>query len=160
MKNKTKIIFSWFLVGITMLIIFNFSDQSSQTSSETSEDVVVQFLDVFMEKEDITPPLVQKFQFPVRKVAHFSIYMLLGFCMINALEQSFKTKRALNIILSIGVCFLYAISDEIHQNFSAGRGPDFVDVIVDVCGSIIGTTLFLLFFIFYNKFTHKKSRNS
>ena len=76
MKKIVIITASWILVLLTMLIIFNFSKETSSKSSETSKDVVVDVLDVVMDKEDITPPVIKKFQFPIRKIAHFSVFML------------------------------------------------------------------------------------
>ena len=156
MKNKIAIIFSWLLVLITMLIIFNFSGHSSEKSAEVSEGVVVQILDIVMDKEDITPPVVKKFQFPVRKMAHFSIYMLLGFCMISAFEKTFKIKKWLNAALSVAACCVYAVSDEFHQGFSANRAPRALDVLIDSCGAVTGVLIFLLFIHLYNKYTNKK----
>ena len=34
------------------------------------------------------------------------------------------------------VCFLYAVSDEIHQMFSIERGPGVIDVLIDTLGSL------------------------
>ena len=33
---------------------------------------------------------------------------------------------------------IYAISDEIHQSFVPGRGPQLLDVIIDTSGASIG----------------------
>jgi len=93
MKNKLVIITSWLLVLLTMIIIFNFSGQSATQSSQVSEGVVVEILGIVMDKEEITPPVIQKFQFPIRKLAHFGIYMLLGFCMMNAFLEHFRYIR-------------------------------------------------------------------
>lgn len=155
MKNKLVIIFSWLLVAVTMLIIFNFSAQPGKQSSEVSEGVVVQILGVVMDKEDITPPVIQKFQLPIRKLAHFGVYMLLGFCMISAFEKTFKIKMWINSVLSVFACALYAVSDEIHQNFSESRGPSVTDVLIDTSGSLVGILLFLLILYIYNKSINK-----
>ncbi|MBQ7225821.1 MAG: VanZ family protein [Clostridia bacterium] len=156
MKSKVIIIsVSWLLVLLTMVIIFNFSSENAIKSTETSGGVVVQVLDVVMDKEDITPPVVQKYQFPVRKVAHFTIYMLLGFCMISAFDKSFKLKIWLNGILSLVASSLYAVSDEIHQNFSAGRGPQVTDVLIDAAGALAGILLYFAFLFVYKRLKNK-----
>lgn len=142
MKNKIIIIFSWLLVLASMLMIYNFSAENAEKSTSTSEGVIVQILDIFMEKEEITPPVIIKYQFPIRKVAHFGIYMLLGFCMLSAFEKTFKIKIWLNIVFSMISSVLYAISDEIHQNFSAGRGPSPKDVLIDSAGALCGILIF------------------
>ena len=142
MKNKIIIIFSWLLVLASMLMIYNFSAENAEKSTTTSGGVVVQILDIFMEKEEITPPVIKKYQFPIRKAAHFGIYMLLGFCMLSAFEKTFKIKIWLNIVFSMISSVLYAISDEIHQNFSAGRGPSPKDVLIDSAGALCGILFF------------------
>ncbi len=142
MKNKIIIIFSWLLVLASMLMIYNFSAENAETSTATSEGVIVQILDIFMDKEEITPPVIKKYQFPIRKAAHFGIYMLLGFCMLSAFEKTFKIKIWLNIVFTLISCVLYAISDEIHQNFSAGRGPSPKDVLIDSTGALCGILIF------------------
>lgn len=157
MKNKITIILSWALVLLTMVIIFNFSAESSEESSKTSGDVVEQVLGIFMEKEEITPPVVKKYQFPIRKAAHFGIYMLLGFCMMSAFEKTFKIKYLLNILFSGFSCILYAISDEIHQSFSADRGPRIVDVVIDSVGAIVGVLTFAGLIFLYKKFLSPKN---
>ena len=159
MKNKIVITLSWLMVLVTMIIIFSFSDQSAKKSTVVSEGVVVQILDVVMDKEDITPPVVKKFHTPIRKIAHFGVYMLLGFCMINAFDKSFKIKTYLNAILSASACALYAVTDEIHQNFSEDRGPSAIDVLIDTGGAIFGIILFISFMAIFNRIMLKKSRN-
>ena len=146
-----------------MIIIFNFSSQNAEQSTKTSSDVVIQVLDVVMDKEDITPPVVRKYHFPIRKLAHFGIFMLLGFCMYSAFEKSFKNKMWINLLLSFLVCVIYAISDELHQHFSANRAPSFVDVLIDSGGALIGIVVFLGFsFLYFNvilaKISKKRSR--
>lgn len=158
MKNKLVIITSWALVVATMAIIFVFSSQNADSSSSLSQSVVVEILDIVMDKEDITPSVIKNYHFPIRKLAHFGIYMLLGFCMINAFNKSFKLKKWLIILLSIVASGLYAVSDEIHQNFTAGRGPGLVDVLIDTGGAVVGISLFILFIFLYNKIFNKKSR--
>jgi len=60
-----------------------------------------------------------------------------------------KEKNA--IYFAIFCCFLYAISDEIHQLFIVGRNGNVVDVLIDTCGSMFG--IFLLLII--SKLLHK-----
>ena len=151
MKNKIVVIFSWLLVLLTMIIIFNFSSEDSVESTKTSGSVVEQVLGVFMEKEEITPPVIKKYQFPIRKAAHFGIYMLLGFCMMSAFDKTFKFSRLLNILFSFITSTFYAMSDEIHQGFVAGRGPQVRDVLIDATGALVGVLIFVAFLLLYEK---------
>ena len=158
MKNKVVIIVSWALVLAAMLMIFNFSAETGEASSQTSAGVVVEVLDVFMEKEEITPEVVQKFQFPIRKLAHFGIYMLLGFCLMNAIEKSFNFKVYASILMSFALSVVYACSDEFHQSYTENRGPSFIDVLIDSGGALAGIFVFILLIWLINKFLKRKSR--
>ena len=155
MKNKLIIITSWLLVLLTMIIIFNFSSQNSVQSTQVSEGVVVEILSIVMDKEEITPPVVQKYQFSIRKMAHFGIYMLLGFCMLNAFYNSIMLKFWLNFLISTLCCIAYAALDEYHQSFSDGRVTAAIDVLIDSVGAIVGAGLFTLFILLYSKYLNK-----
>lgn len=156
MKNVIVLIGSWLCVFATMLMIFCFSSQNAEKSTETSAGVVENVLSIFLPKEEITPEVVKKYQFPFRKAAHFGIYMLLGFSIINAFENTINKRKYISYILSLIVSALYAVSDEWHQNFSAGRGPSAIDVLIDTSGAVIGIALFFLFMKMYQKILSSK----
>ncbi len=159
MNNKVAIIISWLLVLLTMIIIFNFSSETAIESTETSKGVVVQVLEIFMEKDEITPPVIKKYQLPIRKIAHFGIYMLLGFCMINAFEKSFKIKLWQNSVFATIASSIYAFTDEFHQNFAEGRGPQITDVLIDSGGALMGVILFIALILLYQKIILVKIKN-
>ena len=94
--------------------------------------------------------LVEDSQFCVRKLAHFSIYTLLGiFLMLFFItfEGNIKTK----VIYVVIICILYAISDEIHQSFSDGRTPMIRDVFIDTMGGLTGSLLVAVFRLNFRK---------
>lgn len=64
-------------------------------------------------------------------VAHFTEYFVLAMLWSWALAPTLG-RRALGAAAAI--CFLYAISDEYHQSFVAGRESDPLDVLVDTVG--------------------------
>ena len=55
-----------------------------------------------------------------------------------------KYKPPYNALYTIIFCMLYAATDEFHQLFVPGRGAQVRDVVIDTCGSLIGTAVFLL----------------
>jgi len=65
----------------------------------------------------------------LRKIAHTAEYAVLGALLVRA------TGRA-GLAWALGV--LYAVSDEIHQTFVAGRHGSPVDVAIDAVGVTIG----------------------
>lgn len=73
--------------------------------------------------------------FFVRKLAHFFVYFVLG-VLVYILLKEFNVSSI--IIYSFLLCYLYAVSDEIHQFFIPGRSMEFRDTIIDGCGAFLG----------------------
>lgn len=71
--------------------------------------------------------------FLIRKLAHFSEYLILAVLTYFVLKDYQLKRKALCIIL---FCVLYAISDEIHQYFVPGRVMSFIDVLIDSLGAL------------------------
>ena len=92
------------------------------------------------EKEEV----IENCQFVVRKLAHFSIYAILGINILGFVNtyKNFKFKSQIEITLFSG--FLYAVSDEFHQMFSGGRTASPKDVCIDTLGVLFGIGIFLL----------------
>lgn len=139
-KNKRIILI--ILTIIWMLIIFWFSSQNSTQSSGTSQKVIKAVLkivsNVEQEQENI---IVEQMQHIVRKMAHFSIYMIGGILLIN-LVSTYTAKKAWMYAWLIGT--MYAITDEIHQYFVPGRSCEIRDVVIDSSGVIIGIVMVVL----------------
>ena len=68
----------------------------------------------------------------LRKLAHAAEYAILGALLVRA------TGRA---GLAFGLGALYALSDEIHQNFVPGRHGAPLDVAIDAVGVAVGIVL-------------------
>ena len=135
-----------FLV-LWMILIFTFSSQNAEVSSETSGTVVQKLCEVFYPDFKAVPAeeqtdIISSFQFIARKSAHFSIYTVLG--ILSALTFiSYKGIRFyLRFAISAAVCLLYAVSDEIHQYFVGGRGAMVSDVLLDSAAALTAVTLF------------------
>ncbi|MHA4990373.1 VanZ family protein [Cetobacterium somerae] len=116
---------------IIMSLIFYFSHQTGEDSLKQS-NFILQYLKNFLEI----------FNLDVRKLAHFTIYLILG----SSYFLSFKSLDKKSAIISIILTFLYACTDEIHQGFIPGRGPTIKDVLIDTLGGSLGIVLIFLFF--------------
>ena len=68
----------------------------------------------------------------LRKLAHTAEYAILGALLVRATGRS-------GLALAIGT--LYAVSDEVHQVFVAGRHGSPVDVAIDAVGIAVGIAL-------------------
>lgn len=131
------------LVIVWMIIIFLLSNQPAVASTELSDGFISTTIgniyklfdsNVSDEKLDI---IKDKCTVPVRKMAHFTIYMILGlFVTLLIKEYNFNGKQI--VLISLLICFIYSISDEVHQLFVFGRSGEITDVFIDTCGSLIG----------------------
>ncbi len=139
-----------------MIMIFFFSAEDAEKSTQTSSGVIEDVLDIVLPKDEITPEVVKKYQFPFRKIAHFGIYMLLGFSLANAFLSTIQRKKYISLASSLATGIVYAILDEWHQSFSAGRGPSVRDVLIDSAGALVGILIFILFIYIFNRIKAKK----
>jgi VanZ family protein len=124
------------LVFIWLIVIFLFSSQVATESSELSGKIVNSIAPVAPEiiKNSLT--------FLVRKSAHIFLYFVLGILTANLLV-SYKLKVKLVYLYSLGFVALYAITDEIHQLFVAGRSGEVRDVLIDTIAGALGIALYL-----------------
>ncbi len=136
------------LTIITMIVIFIFSSENGDESKNTSRGFVRKVINTLsitrnldeIEKEE----LIENSQFLTRKMAHFSIYTILGINVFGFVN-TYKNMRIRFIILTtIGVSAIYAMSDEFHQLFSSGRSASIRDVCIDTTGAIFGILIFVL----------------
>lgn len=131
MKNKPSII----LMLLWMFLIFLMSSFNA-TDSANQSNFIVNIISNILNIEN-----VRLLSLIIRKVAHFTEYLILGTLVINMFTKNNAKKTYL---LSILLCIIYAISDEIHQIFTPGRACQIKDILIDSVGSITGIYLFKL----------------
>lgn len=158
--SPLRIIF--FVLAIAVMVtIFVLSSQNAEKSSNTSKGLTKVAVKIIDSEYEIRPPAVQKAlwkkaSFIVRKLAHFSIYMALGFCISCAVG-----KRRLLSAASFGVVafgFLYALSDELHQMASEGRSCELRDMMIDTGGVLVGMLISMAVFGIIALFSKRKTR--
>ena len=144
-----KKIISFIVLILWMIVIFSFSSADANKSTGTSDKVITTMIEI---KDKITNNetpnnekeiIVKNSSFYIRKIAHITEYLILGFLMFNLLKQY----RVTNIYYAIGLSILYSCTDEFHQLFINGRSGSIRDVLIDTIGILIGTYLYKLLFI-------------
>lgn len=138
-----------------MVVIFMFSNQSSEKSSNVSESSINFILDKLsitreMSYNDKTQ-VIENLQTPIRKLAHFSIYAvggLLSFALVNQYKLPIKNK----VVYSFIFCLAYSITDEIHQYFIPGRSCEIRDILIDSFGVLFGILISYLVIKIFSKF--------
>lgn len=126
-----------------MIVIFIFSNQDASKSADYSDSLIKSTIVNIYKLFDNNPTeekieeIVETWDLPVRKLAHLTEYFILGVLMFLTLN-SYNIKIIYIVIL---LCFLYAVSDEIHQLFVIGRDGNIIDVLIDTLGSTLGVFL-------------------
>ena len=132
--DKIKKILSLIFLILWCLLIFYFSNQPGSVSSHSS-GLIVKMVRIIIPTGN-----VGLLTFIIRKLAHMFLYFVLTILTYNCFKQ-FNFKKKYLIIL---FCFVYAISDEIHQLFIVNRSCELRDVLIDMIGVLIGYFLVLL----------------
>ena len=134
------------LVISFMSVIFAFSMDSGDASSKKSHSIVFTISEFFLRRElteQEKETYVLKYNKPLRKCAHFSIYFLLGLSFASLLkEYSVSSKNIL--FWTIFFVFFYACSDEIHQLFVESRSGEILDVFLDTFGGSCASYFYTL----------------
>lgn len=136
-SSLNRILRGWLPVVALCAIIFLLSRDSN--SDQHSATVLSWLLAVF---HLATPERIAAWNYPFRKLAHFSVYFLLCLLTYRALALDkgtrFRLAAALGALLFV---FIYASTDELHQSFVPGRGVEFSDVLLDTLGGAISLLL-------------------
>ena len=140
MKQKILCIFAVVTVLLIACMIFLFSGENAEQSRKTSGTLTKQILRIVISDFDELPKkeqtaLVRQTHFWVRKAAHLTEYLLLGFSTAVCLNV-WKVKFP---FLTAQICgSLYAVTDEVHQLFVDSRSGELRDVLIDSFGVFLG----------------------
>lgn len=156
--NLLRIVLLILLFG-TFYIIFGFSSQDGEESGGISSRVTEFILEKSNTYKNIEEnrqdEIFERTEKIIRKIAHFSIYALVG-SLLMGLVSTFKLKEKNRILISLILGVLYATSDEIHQLFSPGRSAQITDVYIDTLGILVGIFVILLFIKVFEKMKLQK----
>lgn len=153
-----RIFFKWVLILLTLFwmgFIFYMSAADGTESGEMSHSVGETMGKVLHSDFEEWPreeqtAYVEKIQFPLRKLAHFFEYVLLGL-LLSVTLQVWGVKSKPRFFTALGGGIIYAVTDEIHQMFVEGRGPGALDVLIDSGGVLLGASLVALILFAYKK---------
>ena len=148
--RQNKKLFHSILVIIWMFVIFNFSSQNGPKSTNTSDVVTSMVVNVTtsvtnknVSREEVKKR-VEDSTFLVRKMAHFTEYLILGILVLQLLSDYTKINKRM-LIVSLIICYLYSVSDEVHQIFIPGRTAKVLDTFIDGAGSLVGITIYSIY---------------
>lgn len=124
-------------------MIFTMSSMNANNSDNTSRSTVKKIVSVIekisnnnLSQEELNKA-IDKYNVPVRKLAHACEYCIFTVLLIIALKNSGIEGKKVYLIALL-ICFLYSCSDEFHQTFVQGRSGQFRDCMIDTTGGIFG----------------------
>jgi VanZ family protein len=82
-------------------------------------------------------------QIAIRKLGHLTEYAILAGLLWRALRSGTGASMKMPILFGIVLiaCAGFAASDEFHQSFVPSRTSSAQDVMIDICGALIGLTI-------------------
>lgn len=121
------------IIAAVTVLLFLLSGQNADQSSALSSRVTA-FIIRFLRLEELGLPL-EGVEHCVRKLAHFTIYSVLGAGLCGAAQSLLRRFR---FLAASAVGILIAAADEFHQLFVPGRGGSPLDVMLDYSGVAAG----------------------
>lgn len=162
MKKAVEIILLLALAIGWMVCIYKLSGMNSQNSNGKSTDIIAMFIEDTLDVTNeygITNsnPNAEKLAHasklinaPMRKVMHASVYFVLAFFIMVLLNVIFEHKKyVLTLIIALILSVGFAVTDEYHQTFVAGRTGQPLDVIIDSAGAVVGLIFYSTYHIVY-----------
>lgn len=148
LHRQHKLILSYTALVLWMMVIFWLSSEGHDASSARSDAIVnsVRSLGVHADSGEMT--------FVVRKTAHTVAYMVLGSLAYLTLRQHNWRART-TVVSGVLLTVAYAVSDEFHQSFVAGRSGELRDVLIDSTAGLVG--ICIIYFI-YHKYLLQNSQ--
>ena len=160
-KIKKNLIFKRILFIVMLLatlsIRFGFSSQDGEQSGNLSLKVTNFIVEMFSKVKNMDLALrmhyIERLHPIIRKLAHFSIYCLVGFSVMG-FWCTFDIKNKYKLLWSILLGVSYAASDEFHQSFVPGRGPSIRDVCIDSAGVLTGIFIMIFLILLFEAFNN------
>lgn len=131
------------LLAFLYMLIFSFSEQDGAESGSLSHLISQKCVELINAlaggnwTELFKENLVTYFENPIRKLAHFAEYALMG-VLLYGVWRPWKQRTVKLYFLIIIWILVSAAGDEIHQLFVPGRCGSAADVLLDTCGGGFG----------------------
>jgi VanZ family protein len=135
-QNMLTFVKYWMPAVVWMALIFIGS--TDVLSAEHTSRFLVPLLRWF--DPQISWATLTALQIAIRKLGHLTEYAILAALLWRGLrggtQWSWKMPCLLGVVLIS--CAIFAASDEFHQSFIASRTSSVHDIMIDICGAVIG----------------------
>jgi VanZ family protein len=133
LKNFLK---HWLPVLIWLGVIFLGS--TDMLSAEHTSRFLVPFLRWI--DPQISFATLNAIQLGIRKLGHLTEYAILAMLLWRALRSGTRWQMKMSILFLVAALAsaIFAASDEFHQSFVPSRTASPTDVMIDICGALVG----------------------
>ncbi|MEE0240342.1 MAG: VanZ family protein, partial [Ruminococcus sp.] len=137
----------WFCCTLLWcVVIFCFSAQDATQSNAVSNGVLHKIAEICTawipaDAMDLESSTHTSMAFLIRKIAHFTLYFILGLLSCaTMMTYCLKKEHSLSAgwFCAWAFCIFYATTDEFHQLFVPGRTGRLLDIGIDSCGALLG----------------------
>lgn len=141
----TAAVLAWLVTVAWGYFIYSMSAEDSKKSGQTSGKVVESVAGTFVPDYEKLPEaekneVKSKLSLPIRKLAHFSEFAVLGALLLVSVKLTFYSRFPMLCYIGASALLggIYAALDELHQGSVPGRAPRFTDVVIDFSGVLCG----------------------
>lgn len=133
---------AWFWLPPAVLMSFIYLASADTGSGERSFRLVLRLLRLFEPNAEAVFSLeaLGLLDMLLRKIAHFMVYAMLALLLLRAICRGKGAASSKPFLSALGLCMLYAVSDELHQAYVPGRVGMWQDVLLD---SVAGASVIL-----------------
>ena len=133
----------WLPVLIWLGLIFVGSTDA--LSAEQTSRFLVPFLRWF--DPQISGATIAAIQLIIRKLGHITEYAILAMLLWRGLRRGTHLQAKMSILFSFAwlTAAIFAVTDEFHQSFVPSRTASPNDVIIDICGAVVGLVICMVF---------------
>lgn len=140
--NNILMVLAWLFTAAWMFVIFMLSAQPGTESGSLSMGItqvlvrVIGFVFPLDPVKSANPDWLYNLDGIIRECAHGAAYFILALLAANALKSCGLKGRLKLVLVTLVICAVYAVSDEIHQLFVPGRACELFDFEVDMLGAV------------------------
>jgi VanZ family protein len=133
----------WLPVLIWLGLIFVGSTDA--LSAEQTSRFLVPFLRWL--DPQISFATIAAIHFALRKLGHLTEYAIFAALLWRALRRGthLQAKMSILFLLAWLAAAIFAVTDEFHQSFVPSRTASPIDMMIDICGAMIGLIICMVF---------------
>ena len=133
----------WVPVLIWLGLIF--AGSTDALSAEQTSRFLVPFLRWL--DPHISVATIATIQLGVRKLGHITEYAILAMLLWRGLRRGTRLQAKMSILFLLAwlAAAIFAVTDEFHQSFVPSRTASPIDIIIDICGAMIGLIICVMF---------------